>query len=137
MLTILTAPVNFRLIITPNDLQTNHRMDNQSTKTYKIHNTRKINPNFFSFQYAIKLGNKRSEKRLSAIIELTTIMVEDKLPKIDTGQIEEIKRDERERDWKYKNNNHHNHTANVSTFFCCFFGLFYGSLPYYSDWREN
>jgi hypothetical protein len=40
-------------------------------------------------------------------------MVEDKLPKIDTGQ-EEIKRDERDRDWKYKNNNHHNHTANVS-----------------------
>jgi len=69
-------------------------------------------------QYAIKLANKRNEKRLSAITELTTIMMEDKLPKIDTGQIkEETEGDgrDREREWNYKNNNHHiTHTTNVS-----------------------
>lgn len=64
-------------------------------------------------QYAIKLANKRNEKRLSAITELTTIMLEDKLPKIDTGQIkEEGDGRDREREWNYKNNNHH--TTNVS-----------------------
>lgn len=69
-------------------------------------------------QYAIKLANKRNEKRLSAITELTTIMTEDKLPKIDTGQIkEEADGDgrDREREWTYKNNNHHiTHNTNVS-----------------------
>lgn len=66
-------------------------------------------------QYAIKLANKRNEKRLSAITELTTIMLEDKLPKIDTGQIKEEEGDgrDREREWNYKNNNHH--TTNVSS----------------------
>jgi hypothetical protein len=43
-------------------------------------------------------------------------MLEDKLPKIDTGQIktEEDNGDgrDREREWNYKNNNHH--TTNVS-----------------------
>lgn len=62
-------------------------------------------------------------------------MVEEKLPKIDTGQIEEIKREDSNREWKYKNNNHHithnNHTANVSTLFCNFFGGFWGQLLYY------
>lgn len=70
-------------------------------------------------QYAIKLANKRNEKRLSVITELTTIMTEDKLPKIDTGQIkEETEGDgrDREREWNYKNNNHHiTHTTNVSS----------------------
>jgi hypothetical protein len=71
-------------------------------------------------QYAIKLANKRNEKRLSAITELTTIMTEDKLPKIDTGQIKEEKEEgdgrDREREWNYKNNNHHHitHNTNVS-----------------------
>jgi len=68
-------------------------------------------------QYAIKLANKRNEKRLSAITELTTIMLEDKLPKIDTGQIKDEHGDgrDREREWNYKNNNHHiTHTTNVS-----------------------
>lgn len=45
-------------------------------------------------------------------------MTEDKLPKIDTGQIkEEAEGDgrDREREWNYKNNNHHiTHTTNVS-----------------------
>jgi hypothetical protein len=45
-------------------------------------------------------------------------MMEDKLPKIDTGQIkEETEGDgrDREREWNYKNNNHHiTHTTNVS-----------------------
>lgn len=60
-------------------------------------------------QYAIKLANKRNEKRLSAITELTTIMTEDQLPKLDTGQIkQEIDRDGRERERKFKNNNHTN-----------------------------
>jgi hypothetical protein len=71
-------------------------------------------------QYAIKLANKRNEKRLSAITELTTIMLEDKLPKIDTGQIKEEHGDgrDREREWNYKNNNHHiTHTTNVSVQF--------------------
>jgi hypothetical protein len=44
--------------------------------------------------------------------------MEDKLPKIDTGQIkEETEGDgrDREREWNYKNNNHHiTHTTNVS-----------------------
>ena len=69
-------------------------------------------------QYAIKLANKRNEKRLSAITELTTIMLEDKLPKIDidTGQIkEENDGRDREREWNYKNNNHH--TTNVSNIY--------------------
>lgn len=40
-------------------------------------------------------------------------MLEDKLPKIDTGQIkEEGDGRDREREWNYKNNNHH--TTNVS-----------------------
>lgn len=46
-------------------------------------------------------------------------MTEDKLPKIDTGQIkEETEGDgrDREREWNYKNNNHHiTHTTNVSS----------------------
>lgn len=45
-------------------------------------------------------------------------MTEDKLPKIDTGQIkEETEGDgrDREREWNYKNNNHHiTNTTNVS-----------------------
>lgn len=42
-------------------------------------------------------------------------MLEDKLPKIDTGQIkEEGDGRDREREWNYKNNNHH--TTNVSFF---------------------
>lgn len=46
-------------------------------------------------------------------------MTEDKLPKIDTGQIkEETEGDgrDREREWNYKNNNHHHitHNTNVS-----------------------
>lgn len=71
-------------------------------------------------QYAIKLANKRNEKRLSAITELTTIMLEEKLPKIDTGQIKQEATDngdsrDREREWNYKNNNHHiTHSTNVS-----------------------
>lgn len=69
-------------------------------------------------QYAIKLANKRNEKRLSAITELTTIMLEEKLPKIDTGQIKNEDHGDgrdREREWSYKNNNHHiTHTTNVS-----------------------
>ena len=73
-------------------------------------------------QYAIKLANKRNEKRLSAITELTTIMLEDKLPKIDTGQIKSEEHGDgrdREREWNYKNNNHHiTHTANVSYSIC-------------------
>lgn len=48
-------------------------------------------------------------------------MTEDKLPKIDTGQIkEETEGDgrDREREWNYKNNNHHiTHTTNVSIVF--------------------
>jgi hypothetical protein len=40
-------------------------------------------------------------------------MLEDKLPKIDTGQIkEEGDGRDREREWSFKNNNHH--TTNVS-----------------------
>lgn len=51
-------------------------------------------------------------------------MLEDKLPKIDTGQIKEEHdgdgRD-REREWNYKNNNHHiTHTTNVSYLFSFF-----------------
>ena len=50
-------------------------------------------------------------------------MLEEKLPKIDTGQIkvettEHGDARDREREWNYKNNNHHithiNNTANVS-----------------------
>lgn len=46
-------------------------------------------------------------------------MLEDKLPKIDTGQIKEEHEHgdgrDREREWSYKNNNHHiTHTTNVS-----------------------
>ncbi|KAL7028379.1 hypothetical protein ACKWTF_005815 [Chironomus riparius] len=70
-------------------------------------------------EYAIKLANKRNEKRLSAITELTTIMLEDKLPKIDTGQIKDEHGDgrDREREWNYKNNNHHiTHTTNNIAF---------------------
>jgi hypothetical protein len=77
-------------------------------------------------QYAIKLANKRNEKRLSAITELTTIMTEDQLPKLDTGQIkQEIDRDgrERERAWKFKNN----HTNNVS-FYSPISSQFQGSI---------
>lgn len=52
-------------------------------------------------------------------------MTEDKLPKIDTGQIkEETEGDgrDREREWNYKNNNHHiTHTTNVSSKFLVFF----------------
>jgi hypothetical protein len=44
-------------------------------------------------------------------------MTEDKLPKIDTGQIkEETEGDgrDREREWNYKNNNHHHITNNTN-----------------------
>uniref|UniRef100_A0A1B0GIG8 Uncharacterized protein n=1 Tax=Lutzomyia longipalpis TaxID=7200 RepID=A0A1B0GIG8_LUTLO len=67
--------------------------------------------------YAIKIANKRNEKRLSAIAELTALAtVDEKPPKIDTGQRDKDRdRDnrDRERDWQYQNhhinNNHSNH----------------------------
>lgn len=68
-------------------------------------------------------------------------MLEDKLPKIDTGQIKDEHGDgrDREREWNYKNNNHHiTHTTNVSFFLIYYsyftsftFTAFYASLMQY------
>ncbi|GAB0086739.1 uncharacterized protein DMENIID0001_009060 [Sergentomyia squamirostris] len=68
-------------------------------------------------EYAIKIANKRNEKRLSAIAELTALAsVDEKPPKIDTGQRDKDRdhdNRDRERDWQYQNhlinNNHSNH----------------------------
>lgn len=84
-------------------------------------------------QYAIKLANKRNEKRLSAITELTTIMTEDQLPKLDTGQIkQEIDRDGRERERKFKNNNHTNFVSitwdTLTLHFTCMLAIIIDSI---------
>lgn len=79
----------------------------------------------------MKLGSKRSEKRLSAITELTTIMCEDKLPKLEPGLVKKENSDsrDREREWKKKNNHHitHNH-AHVSPVFS-YCKMIFGRFP--------
>lgn len=93
-------------------------------------------------QYAIKLANKRNEKRLSAITELTTIMTEDQLPKLDTGQIkQEIDRDGRERERKFKNNNHTNFVSitwdTLTLHFTCMLAIIIDSTSSYVVQKKN
>ncbi|XP_052562443.1 proline-rich protein 36 isoform X6 [Culex pipiens pallens] len=74
-------------------------------------------------EYAIKLANKRNEKRLSSIVELTSIMVDDKPPKIidTTAQKMDQQKANSERlaaeaaAWSLNNNNNNNGTANGSS----------------------
>ncbi|KAL1375658.1 hypothetical protein pipiens_004610 [Culex pipiens pipiens] len=75
-------------------------------------------------EYAIKLANKRNEKRLSSIVELTSIMVDDKPPKIidTTAQKMDQQKANSERlaaeaaAWSLNNNNNNNNgTANGSS----------------------
>lgn len=62
-------------------------------------------------------------------------MTEDQLPKLDTGQIkQEIDRDGRERERKFKNNNHTNFVSirllDITCMFCCYyyFSMLFGKL---------
>lgn len=86
---------------------------------------------FLFLQFAIKISNKRCDKRLNSINELTKLVIEEKIPKIDTGQRDKDHDNrDRERDWNYQNNHHINnnhtqsnlinHTSHVSLNFFIF-----------------